>query len=324
MSQVKATKFRTTYVETTSSRTATATYKIEDTLEPITSAINAKKALNIKVGDKLTEDTKLICTDIRVEEIDGSCNWWFATVTYTTDPGGTTEENILNKFKIEFHGGGVEKTYCYDHSTDGKNRDKTKEVVNTAGQPFENPPTRYESEWGVSYSVYKKTIPTGIIMEYNNTINSGAFTIPHVGSFNERCLRVNISATGPYVSQGITYYEIVYTFAVNPENWDELISSRGMKELDSDAGLIDIKGADMSKTHGYPLDDKGAAIRDGDNKLDATAEPAWILFKPYVAKSFSGLGISTAGAFGSLSSDNFATGSSGFATGSSGFARLIG
>jgi len=173
------------------------------------------------------------------------------------------------------------RTFIDDYS------DPPKQYVNTAGQPFDPPPTTLVGVPYIEVTVWKTSSQfTGTVVPLISQcpiVNSASFTIDGV-AFGARKLLATVERAEKEFEDTETYYRVSYRFLVNNDNWDLKLRSYGYYEKDISGKwkpILDTEGSLVTRP--FPLDPDGAAASD------ASSPGAQMTFRPYRVVSFTGL-----------------------------------
>ena len=161
-----------------------------------------------------------------------------------------------------------------------------KTVVNSAGQPFDPPPTTLV---GVPYvevtvwrpaSAFASTVVP--LIAQCPIVNSASFTIDGV-AFGARKLLATVERAEKEIEGTNTNYRVTYRFLINDDTWDLKLLSYGYYEKVSGEWqpILDTEGSLVTRP--YPL------TLSGTKQTDPSTSGAEMTFLPYRVVSFSGL-----------------------------------
>lgn len=230
---------------------------------------DARRLKSFDVG-KLETTTDYV-VEVKFEVPDGS-------------NGGATDPNpLMRPDEISITGNVSEKTYFKDYTTPDN-----KFARSSAGEPFENLPTRDVGSFEIPIRCNRATFDASLHASYLYpvcAINSDTVTIRGItfapGQLKMRPFRAAL----PTYENGVKYYVIEMAVAV-AENWNQTFQDRGYSYKDGSGKLQPImldNGKDKPSAP-WPLDGSGG------KKANATDAPADITLKPYPAKPFSVFG----------------------------------
>jgi hypothetical protein len=161
-----------------------------------------------------------------------------------------------------------------------------KVVVNTAGQPFDPPPTTLVGVPYVEVTVWKTSSQfTGTVVPLIAQcpiVNSGSFTIDGV-AFSARKLLATVERAEKEFEDTETYYRVSYRFLINNDTWDLKLLSYGYYENVGGEWkpIVDTEGSLVTRP--YPL------APDGTKESDPSNAGTEMTFLPYRVVSFTGL-----------------------------------
>lgn len=181
-------------------------------------------------------------------------------------------------------------SYFTDNSTNGPNGGGV-QVVNSAGEAFEQTPTRDTGVLVITMTRNEATHDAAADDVYSNTVNSGPVTLdgtvyaagtlkmsPITATKNIKTMRSGLP---------ITYYTRTFTFKAKHEGWHDQPLDVGFNYSVGDAtkntqNLRRIcDGQGMPVTKPWPLDGKGNA------RQNASDPPAVLDFQPYTSSDWS-------------------------------------
>jgi hypothetical protein len=210
----------------------------------------------------------------------GDLRTFHVDVEYTSKPGreATEPANPLERpAKFSYGGSATEEDFFKDFS------EEPKHVVNSAGEPFEPSPRRLVFAGTITVTRNVANFDDDDRDTYRCTMNNSAITINGVEYLGKTLLCVSISASGPNVENGITFWEEVIEIHKNPETWDLKALDYGYSEK-SGTGLVKITDkANQPVSKPWPLNGSGL------KQPNATDAPAEINYVRYKAEDWSGL-----------------------------------
>jgi hypothetical protein len=155
-------------------------------------------------------------------------------------------------------------------------------VVNSAGLPFDPPATIEVSRPIVTVTHNLAAFDHSAFDDLQDAVNSVGWW-----GLNPRCARcIGLEATSAY-ENGVSFWQVTYTFAVKRDTWDVRILDCGYSEkYDSGGGVFKqrkIKDAwGREATEPVPLDGNGA-------KLAVGQPPVYMVFRVYRERDFNEL-----------------------------------
>lgn len=132
-------------------------------------------------------------------------------------------------------------------------------IVNTAGDFYGDPVEINDFLPTLSVSGNQPSFNPGLAYAYRNAINSDSWW-----GFSPGSLQV-LSIKGTYVYDEYwgPYWKSTYQLIVNPEGFDIVLASRGLRERDSNGKLVPIKIKGKEITEPVMLDVNGKAMLNG-------------------------------------------------------------
>jgi len=143
-------------------------------------------------------------------------------------------------------------------------------VVNSAGDPFDDPTTIDESRLTLSVSQNNATFPAAMALAYVGAVNSDSW---NSGSPRQwKC--VSISGRKMYDAEYGVYYAVSTAAQFKPDKWDIEILDQGTRNIDKEKFNVDGK----------------AELLDGQGeKLAQGASEEWLPFRIYNELPFTGV-----------------------------------
>jgi hypothetical protein len=163
-----------------------------------------------------------------------------------------------------------------------------KAVVNSAGDYFDPPIRVQRSRWQCHYQKNVASVPTWLL-NYVDAINSDSFLLGGL-TISQRAAKLDaISIQGPKFENGVTYYELGYTFTFcrSGESWQPKILDQGMYELVT-SGNQTFKR--RIRYNGEPV--TSPVLLDGEGKPLWPVSPesaVWLTYKAYQELSFANI-----------------------------------
>lgn len=231
-------------------------------------------ASNYPIGAVHPDDSALKLKTISYKLQGDSEIIWVATLKYGTptgSSGGDPDPDPLNRpAEYRWMGQADLKEYSADIND--------KILANSALEPFDIPPQRYEGAWAVE--VVRNVAPGdhGDFGAIHCTINDDDVVIDGSTFAEGQCLAVY--RDGPkMVENGTTFYQVTLEILIKPtgETWDDSILDAGYNERDlitfDLTPIVDVNGTEVRKP--YPLNGLGQKAPDPNI-------PSHIPFEPYV------------------------------------------
>lgn len=235
------------------------------------------------IGSAHPDDADLLLTQAPFSLQDEADNIWGVTLQYATPSGtGSAPNNdpLSRPATYRWTGGADLKEYSVD--VDGNI------LANSAHEPFDIPPQRYEGSWAVEvvYNLAPASHPAAGALHC--TVNDGDVTIDGSTFGEGRCLW--IYRDGPKLKEnGVVFYQVTVEILIKPagETWDDRILDAGYNEIDVVTGLltpiIDSNGTESRKP--WALNGLGQKIPPPTPVTDPIT-PVHRTFKPYVRASW--------------------------------------
>jgi hypothetical protein len=173
------------------------------------------------IGDAHPEDSELLLSTIDGGRQDDSDYLWKVTVDYGLPPTGSApnEDPLSRPATYRWMGAADLKEYSVD--VDGNI------LANSAHEPFDIPPQRYEGSWAVEvvYNLDASSHPAAGALHCtinDDTSPSTARRSPRAGLW--------IYRDGPKLKEnGVTFYQVTVEILIKPagETWDDSSSTPG-------------------------------------------------------------------------------------------------
>lgn len=250
-----------------------------------------------KVGDFLSSAVLTrICTNVKAVRHGNTRVLWKVTATYEnriTDADGTRLEIWFGARKVQRPmkwAYDIEEEYVgcpvYNASTHPARRIKTKWVINSAGEPFDEPYVREFSNTLIHIRRNEFNIDPNILMMYRDTVNIDDVTIASI-FIPKMWGKINTIDIDPQVdSEGTFFYKVEYEIEVAFEEawWAPLINI-GHNYLDGDGKPQPVKD-DMNR----PTTKPQLLAADG-NRNAPDADPTYTLYYTWYPTFWSPLGL---------------------------------
>jgi len=193
----------------------------------------------------------------------GPCMWEVTCIwTYPTSPFGVPIYRIS--------GAPWQQPASYDKDD--------KAITNSAGQPFDNPPTKtyYDEEVNVSFLLNPSGgLDVSTLRNYRGKVNSTTTTLAGVGNtaYAPRQLKVDSVDLDTLIVGGYAFWQVCIRFIARIDTYCEKLLDHGFATKDGSGNLIIIKDK-----NGEPL--QQPSLLDGNGgKLASGATPHYITFK---------------------------------------------
>jgi hypothetical protein len=178
-------------------------------------------------------------------------------------------------------------------------------VRNSAGHPYNPPPTRQASRSIVTYSRNQASFTAAYKMEWEGAVNQISWNglkyrqalLRTVEARSQVWKSTQFQAGQTIYKPDILYWRVSYVFALKAETWDAQILDYGPYYLTWSSGLVNPSETptkvQFTTDDGHPtigLLDNSNANKPGQ-KLDLRAEPKYNRYPAYRLKNFNELGI---------------------------------
>lgn len=186
----------------------------------------------------------------------GSTSLWTINVTWSPLPEGKEENDFDTNPLLR----GVEYAFDWEVYTEIVDKDKDdKQIVNTAGKPFDVnvEMERSRSVIVASYNVASFATVVQKSIKYQDAVNSVTWSLNGATIQPRYALCRNVQSSGLITEPGGSYYRLNFRVALNAQNWDEKLLSRGF-------GYLQVAN---------DLDTYTTEDRNGVNLMDTLDEP---------------------------------------------------
>ena len=239
------------------------------------------------IGSVHPEDANAYCTDISVTN---SNPWkgWTVTATYSDERtlqqsssgNGPEDDEVLISWQSE----GYEEVVTTDTVTG-------KAILNSAGDPYDEPPTRESTHLVASIQANFLSVPAWIL-SYQNAVNSDAITIGGLAIAAGLAKMSNLSIGNRQIRNGTNYYPVSFDIKIKKDGWKFEPLESGYRQRKSPLPLpgsdekVDCLGADKKVvSEPVPLDAFGIQLDIGD---PSTTTFAYGDFTIYPQLAFAG------------------------------------
>lgn len=216
------------------------------------------------LGNTWPEDSSAYCYSLSVDS-DEPPQGWTVTANYTSEYE-TNETPTLAGPRISWSSTTVEVPIWITVES------SPKAIVNSAGDFFDQVPTRSESRF--TANITANFTSYGSLLNLSDYINSGAISIDGV-SIAAHCGKLGgISVSEAKYQDGITYYECSYSVEVNPHTWLHQPLDCGFRALDSSGDMRVIRSDDLTPV-------ANPALLDGSGAVVTSPSPTTAVFGSY-------------------------------------------
>lgn len=262
-------KYDRTYLVTTSTHT--------DNASVVRTGIAASPYL-LKIGQAHGTDANAYINDINIREYGEDRKTWRVDVAWETLQFGQLQPNDNPLLRpTEYRWGSDTRTVPFFKDLTGKN------VVNSAGESFEQLPEREKSDWSVTITRNEATPNLATLFSYSDAVNSDTFSVDGA-TFAAGYAKLTISDCTKIIENGYTYYRITYLLRFRAEGWLVRIADMGYNEIASGKRrpIIDEDGMEVRRP--WPLNGLGVKV------ASPTGSPAELTFKACSELPFAGFG----------------------------------
>jgi hypothetical protein len=265
-------------------RTYTEVYKLTTTLKTETAYTVGSHAGLPAVGSQHPDDANAYCRSLRVENTD-FWKGWTVTATYSDERTLDDSDPSNDEIKVSWAAESYEEVILYDVVTN-------EAILNTANDPFSEPPTREATHLVATISANVTSVPTWIL-SYQDAINSDAITIGGLSIGIGKAKMQNLSIGQSQLRNGVTFYPLSFQIKIKNDGWKFEPLSTGFSQLivnfpDGVATIekVDCVNAGDQKPVSEPamLDDRGAQIDSED-----PADGHFMEFDIYPSLAFASL-----------------------------------
>jgi len=199
---------------------------------------------------------------------------WLCEIEYSND-----DENPLNEpAELKVSGQLFSEVMVVDANGDP--------VLNSAGDPFIDPPIEKDRARGLITFTKNTATPPAWVFSLQNSLNLAGFTIwggaISVGASKAKFREPEI--TGPHERNGTTYYTVSGTIEVDDNGWDANVLDAGWRQK-SGSDRVAIVNADGSEPQQpVPLDGSGGVLAN-----PSAASAVILTFERYLPTSWSSL-----------------------------------
>ena len=216
------------------------------------------------LGDAWPEDSGAWCYSGSVEA-DEPPNGWTVTFQYTSEWETNTTPTLAGP-QISWASTTVEVPIWITVES------SPKAIVNSAGDFFDQVPTRSESRFTANITANLSSY--GSLLSLSDYINSSGISIDGV-SIAARCGKLGgVSVSQAKQQDGITYYECSYSIEVNPHTWLYQPLDCGFRALDSSGDMRVIRSDDLTPV-------ANPALLDGSGAVVTSPSPTNAVFGEY-------------------------------------------
>lgn len=238
--------------------------------------------IGVDIGSAHPDEALLTCVDITYSQWPGTNDQWKVGCKYSTnqaDPDQANSDPTTNGVKKDWATVKFEEVMETDVNGDA--------VVNTANEPFSDPPvtrTRSIIKWTyVRNETLTDAAVDNVIETYVNKINSAVFN----GKAADLVYCEDITARREW-KNGSSYVVMTYTFLYDTNGFYAEPLNAGLRELNAAGDLVRIVDDNNEPvTTMYPLDAAGKAIPKANLPDDAIS----MLYWPYESANFAALGL---------------------------------
>ena len=271
-------------------RTYTETYKLTTTLKTETAYTVGSHASLPTVGSQHPDDSNAYCKGLRVDNTD-FWKGWTVTATYSDERTLDDSDPSNDEIKVSWAAESYEEVILYDVVTD-------EAILNTANDPFSEPPTREATHLVATISANVTSVPTWIL-SYQDAINSDSITIGGLSIGIGKAKMQNLSIGQSQLRNGVAFYPLSFQIKIKEEGWKFKPLSTGFSQLiygveptfPGDEIIETVKKVDcVNKADQKPVSEP--ALLDADGTQIDSEDPAdghFMEFDIYPSLAFSSL-----------------------------------
>jgi hypothetical protein len=190
-------------------------------------------------------------------------------------------------------------TFTYNEQTSAYFTDNTpgtpKQVVNSAGDPFETFMQRETGELQVVMTRNEATHDAVAMDAYGHTINTAVVTLDgnnfDIGTLKLSPIQATKSQKTLRTGEVVNYYAKTYTFKARHEGWHDMPLDIGFNELVGTKTKNTQNLRRIVDSNGNPVTKPWALNGSGVKMPNATDTPATLDFQPYIPMDWSGLSL---------------------------------
>jgi hypothetical protein len=190
------------------------------------------------IGSVHPSDALAVCTEIQVDNTD-PWRGWTVTCTYTNERDITNNPDS-DEVLISFSNEAYEEVVLTDEVTGNA-------ILNTAADPFSEPPTR-EASHLIAHIKFSTTSVPSWILSYQNSVNSDNITIGGLAVSAGQAKMQNLNVGEREYRSGVAFYTVTYQIKIKSGGWKYQPLSAGFNQLleykDETTGIISLRKYD--------------------------------------------------------------------------------
>jgi len=162
------------------------------------------------IGNVHPEDSNAYCRSISITNSDPWAGWE-AAYSYSDERSFDKDDPEADEVLLTWSTEPFEELILYDVNTN-------EAILNSALDPFSDPPTREADHLIVSFQANVRTVPPWVL-GYRNTINSDSINVDglNIGIGLAKMTGLGIGARE--LRGGIYFYPLSYSIKIKPEGW---------------------------------------------------------------------------------------------------------
>ena len=268
-------------------RTYTEVYKLTTTLKTETAYTVGSHSSLPTIGSQHPDDSNAYCRSLRVDNTD-FWKGWTVTATYSDERTLSETDPSNDEIKVSWAAESYEEVILYDVVTN-------EAILNTANDPFSEPPTREATHLVATISANVTSVPTWIL-SYQDAINSDAITIGGLSIGIGKAKMQNLSIGQSQLRNGVVFYPLSFQIKIKNDGWKFEPLSTGFSQLiplyaEGFEGVVFEEKVDcVNKADQKPVSEP--ALLDADGKQIHSDDPAdghFMEFDIYPSLAFSSL-----------------------------------
>ena len=202
-------------------RTYTEVYKLTTTQKTETAYTVGSHSSLPAIGSQHPDDANAYCRSLRVDNTDFWKGW---TVTATfSDERDLSTNPIHDEAQISWSAESYEEVILYDAVTGHA-------ILNTANDPFSEPPTREATHLVASISANVASVPTWVL-SYQDAVNSDAITIGGLSIGVGKAKMQNLAISQKQTRNNTDFYRLSFQIKIKEEGWKFRPLSTGFSQL---------------------------------------------------------------------------------------------
>ena len=197
-------------------------YKLTTTLKTETAYTVGSHSSLPTIGSQHPDDSNAYCRSLRVDNTD-FWKGWTVTATYSDERTLSETDPSNDEIKVSWAAESYEEVILYDVVTN-------EAILNTANDPFSEPPTREATHLVATISANVTSVPTWIL-SYQDAVNSDAITIGGLSIGIGKAKMQNLSIGQSQLRNGVVFYPLSFQIKIKNDGWKFEPLSTGFSQL---------------------------------------------------------------------------------------------